>query len=121
MLNIQLIKDINKILCVESNEPHAILNNNSLEAIMNFDQFVFGQELYPLAQDKISFITVSLIKNHCFANGNKRTASVILIMLADENGLNIPNDDKLFDIILETATQPFDVQQFKNKIFKGNS
>lgn len=45
MLNVQLITEINKLLCVNSNEPHAIINSNSLHAIMNFDQNVFGVEL----------------------------------------------------------------------------
>ncbi len=99
MLNIQEIVEINRIIVDDSNEPFAILNKNNLMSLTNYDQEVFGITLYPTIEDKISFVVVSLIKNHCFANGNKRTALAVLYMLTENNKLNIPNDNELFSIL----------------------
>lgn len=76
---------------------------------------------YPMVEDKISFIVLSIIKNHCFANGNKRTAVIIFSILCRSNNIKITSDDILFDIILKTATSKFDVQKFKTKIFRNPS
>lgn len=49
---------------------------------MTFD----GQDLYPTAIDKAAAIFESLIINHPFIDGNKRTAYVLLrLVLLDEN------------------------------------
>lgn len=110
-----LIIEINKFLCESTNEPHAIINSNSLHSIINYDQFVFGHELYPTIEDKISFIVCSIIKNHCFANGNKRTAVIILSILLEANNFPLIAEDRLFNIIINTATHAFDIYKFKTK------
>ncbi len=55
----------------------AIRDNNALLSIVANPRREFaGQELYPDIAAKIAIIVFSIIKNHPFADGNKRTAYI---------------------------------------------
>jgi len=40
-------------------------------------QSIFGEDAYPNLFDKAAALLESLVKNHCFHNGNKRTAYLV--------------------------------------------
>ena len=49
----------------------------------------------------------SLVKNHAFPNGNKRTAMISLLVMLDENGLSISDDCQekdLFTLVYQVAS-----------------
>lgn len=47
---------------------------------------VFGEDAYPTIQDKAAVLLHSLARNHPFADGNKRTATVAFLYLLEVNG-----------------------------------
>jgi death on curing protein len=52
-------------------------------------QTVFGEDAYPTTQEKAAALLHSLTRNHPFADGNKRTATVAAIFMLDINGLRV--------------------------------
>lgn len=58
-------------------------------------QSAFGEDAYPTIQEKAAALFHSLVCNHCFYNGNKRTAvvAVDLFLLANDYALLMSNED----------------------------
>jgi death on curing protein len=64
-----------------------------------------GQELYPSPIDKASALFESIITNHPFVDGNKRTAYVLMRLLLKENNLDIVStEDEKYDFVIIAAT-----------------
>jgi death-on-curing protein len=49
----------------------------------------FGQDAYPTPQEKAAALLHSLARNHPFADGNKRTATIAVIFMLEVNGLRV--------------------------------
>lgn len=68
----------------------------------------FGQTLkYPAAEHNAASLCYGVCNNHCFHNGNKRTALVALLCHLDKNGLTFNEKvthDKLYDLMLKIAS-----------------
>jgi death-on-curing family protein len=63
-----------------------------------------GEELYPTLPAKAGALFHSLVCNHCFSNGNKRTAVIALHFFMLGNGrLLIITNQELYDLANETA------------------
>jgi death-on-curing protein len=54
-------------------KDHGLLES----AIPRPQQSIFGADAYPNLFDKAAALLESLVKNHCFHNGNKRTAYLV--------------------------------------------
>ena len=52
-------------------------------------QTVFGAEAYPTLAEKAAALLHSLARNHPFADGNKRTATVGALFMLSVNGLRV--------------------------------
>lgn len=76
-----------------------------------------GVELYPTIIDKIIQVSYSLIKNHCFIDGNKRIGVMVLLYLLEINEINhtMRNSD-IIKIGLELASGEMSKEDFKNFI-----
>lgn len=61
-----------------------ILNLGSLESALAQPRMTFaGSELYPSIADKASALGYSLIQNHLFVDGNKRTGHAATVFLTN--------------------------------------
>jgi death-on-curing family protein len=61
-------------------------------------------EKYTTIHRKAAALFHSMIKNHPFHNGNKRTALVALLIFLENNDITIDaNDDRLFEFVINTA------------------
>jgi len=82
----------------------AIRDNNALLAVIANPQRQFaGRDLYPSLASKAAILVYSLIKNHPFVDGNKRTAFVCGRMLLRLNGHDVCSLDDYYRIILKIA------------------
>lgn len=70
-------------------------------------QTVFGEDAYPTLQEKAAALLHSLARNHPFADGNKRTATVAAIFMLEVNGLWVDWDAN------EALTQVADMAEGK--------
>ncbi len=52
-------------------------------------QTVFGEDAYPTLPEKTAALLHSLARNHPFADGNKRTATIAAIFMLAVNGLRV--------------------------------
>lgn len=52
-------------------------------------QTVFGEDAYPTLEEKAAALLHSIARNHPFADGNKRTATVAAIFMLRVNGLHV--------------------------------
>ncbi len=73
---------------------------------------------YDNIQLQIISVFYGLVKNHCFSDGNKRTAVSVLLLLAEDNNLPIvPNDTELEKIVLTVAASSVSKEQVSAWIF----
>lgn len=89
-------------------EPVAVVDKAGLNMIVNLPQLdVFGQEMYPGVFDKAMIVFVQLVKKHCFANANKRTATYALIKFLRLNGYRlVAGVADLVEFAVEVAVAP---------------
>ena len=76
-----------------------LINDSLLDAALSVPLQTFGsKELYPTTIDKIARTTYGIIKNHPFADGNKRTATFVMLILLrlNEVNTNLSNADVVF-------------------------
>ena len=99
-------------------EPHEILDMGRLESALGnqYRGYLYGSDL----QAAVSTFK-SLVLNHPFANGNKRTALQALLIFADDLGVEIKlNHKELTDLVYEIASAGggnISVNNLTNRIF----
>ena len=66
--------------------------------LTGINQTFGGKELYPTVEEKAAHLLYFLIKDHPFADGNKRTASLFFVWFLERNGaLYTPEGKRVFD------------------------
>lgn len=108
MISINDIIDIHD--SVEENQ--IILNRNNIESSLSSFHY------YETKEEQIISIFTSLLMNHAFMDGNKRTAVVTLSFLLDSNNFIIPNDDILYDIAIGYINRKYNKEDLLKIIFK---
>ncbi|MBK9125287.1 MAG: type II toxin-antitoxin system death-on-curing family toxin [Chloroflexi bacterium] len=78
---------------------------NMLEsAVMRPRASAFGSDAYPTVVDKGAALFHSLILNHPFVDGNKRTAVITLVVFLNLNGLaEAWEEDDAYDFTISVA------------------
>lgn len=86
-------------------EPKGPRDHNMIEsAIFRQHTSAANTRKYPTVEMTAAALLHSLVLNHPFYNGNKRTALVAMLVLLDENGTMLTtNEDSLFKFILLVA------------------
>jgi death-on-curing protein len=73
----------------------------------------FGADAYPSLQEKASALLHAIARNHPFADGNKRTATLAAIYMLAVNGLRVTwKPDDALPRIVEMAEGQLDVADF---------
>lgn len=70
-----------------------------------------GQDLYPSTQEKAARYGYGIIKNHPFADGNKRTGTALIIAFLRGNGVKFkPWTQDFYNVVIAVAdgTMGFD-------------
>ncbi|PJF43912.1 MAG: hypothetical protein CUN55_06695 [Phototrophicales bacterium] len=76
-------------------------------------QSVFGEDAYPTLRLKASALLHSIARNHPFADGNKRTATVGAIFMLQTNGQNVAwQQEQALSYILNLAEGCIDLETF---------
>ncbi len=86
-------------------DPPGVRSGGYLESAVTRPQTSYGEvKKYPSAEMAASALMHSLVHNHPFHNGNKRTALVSLLVFLDNNGLMMTcSDEELFRYVLRIA------------------
>ncbi|MGN8159658.1 RhuM family protein [Salinisphaera sp. RV14] len=95
----------------EATDLFARERGDGFDALLtNLDQSVFGEPAYPTIEAKAAHLLYFVIKNHPFADGNKRSAAFLFVdflyrnnRLLDDNGNVLINDVGLAALTLLVA------------------
>lgn len=90
----------------DAEEERGVKNPGALVSALYAPQHTFGgEDLVPDVLMKAAVLMRSLIQNHPFHNGNKRTAVIATILFLEDNGyeLRVP-DKKLIKLAVQIAT-----------------
>lgn len=85
----------------EATDLYARERGDAFEALLgNLDQTVFGEPAYPSVEAKAAHLLYFVIKNHPFADGNKRSAAFLFVDFLNRNGrlLDAAGDPVINDI-----------------------
>jgi len=101
-LTTKRVKRINQLIKGESS---VVRDFSSLDsAVARPQASAFGEDAYPTVLEKAAAMFHSLVLNHPFVDGNKRTATVALIRFLRENGFNPRwNTEEAMEFIIEVA------------------
>jgi death-on-curing protein len=81
-----------------------------------------GEDLYPTAYEKAAAIAESLIINHPFVDGNKRTGFLAMLAILDEDNLEItvPND-AVYNFVIKISTSEIKFEQIVDWLNQNSS
>lgn len=88
--------------------PHNFLHEESLDYLLEAVQAeLFDESLYPTISDKAALYCFTIISNHIFTDGNKRTGLEAALAFLKLNGMrlnrSLPHDD-LYNFIIKVAS-----------------
>jgi death-on-curing protein len=115
MISTEDIIKIHKLLIDQFGGSHGVRDYNSLNSSINrpfatFDQ----QELYPEPIEKAAALLESIVTNHPFVDGNKRTGYVLARLLLLKSGLDIEatQEDK-YEMVIAVSKGEWKYEQIK--------
>ncbi|WP_179031219.1 type II toxin-antitoxin system death-on-curing family toxin [Paenibacillus kribbensis] len=89
-------------------KDHALLES----AVHRPMQSLFGEDAYPSLFDKAAALLESLVKNHCFHNGNKRTAYLAVKSFLMLNGYHLKIERSYaVEFIVDIANSKYSLEQ----------
>ena len=105
MIAFKEVEKIHDILIEKFGGAKGIRDRAALESAINRPYQTFdGRDLYSDPAAKAAAIFESIISNHPFVDGNKRTAYVLMRLILLENGLDIKvGQDKKYDFVIKAA------------------
>ena len=89
MITLEDVLKIHTILVEKFGGLQGIRDKEILDSAINRPYQTFdSKDLYPSPVDKAAAIIESVVKNHPFSDGNKRTGYVLMRLILLENGLD---------------------------------
>ena len=94
----ECINIINKLKFNEESSLFAVERDKGLESIIgNIYQSFDGEDIYKSIEEKASNFLYLIVKNHVFADGNKRIAATLFIYFLNYYGILYKNDKQTID------------------------
>ena len=106
MIRIKEVEQLHKILIDKFGGSHGVRNKPALEsAITRPFQTFDGNDLYPSILEKAASLIESILINHPFIDGNKRTGYTLLRLFLIQNGLDISaSQDNKYEFVINIAS-----------------
>lgn len=105
-------------LCLFKGEPHCVVNKKAIESAI-------GNQYQPYETEELAYASVykSLVLNHGFMNGNKRTAVIVLYLFSLISGKELKlNDQEFADLTYRIAGEnggQIPVEMISSQVFSG--
>lgn len=118
MIKQEDVLKIHKLLIDQFGGSHGVRDENSLNSALNRPFATFDQkELYPEPVDKAAAILESIVKNHPFIDGNKRTGYVLTRLLLLKSGLDIKaTQEEKYEMVIAVSKGEWKFEQIKDWI-----
>ena len=106
MISIKEVEEIHKTLIETFGGSHGIRDLSTLDsALARPFQTFDGKELHPTTVDKAACLIESILINHPFIDGNKRTGYVLMRIFLINDGLDIQaNQQEKYEFIIDIAS-----------------
>ena len=113
MISIIEALEIHSILIERFGGTKGLRDKALLESALNRPLQTFdGQQLYPTTIEKAAAILESIVKNHPFIDGNKRTAYVLTRLILMNGNLDIKaNKEEKYKFVIDISTSSLDFDQ----------
>jgi len=113
MIDYQEVLQIHKVLIQKFGGSQGIRDENGLKSALERPFGGFGEtEFYPSPEKKAGAILESIVKNHPFIDGNKRTGYVLMRLILMSFGKDIQaSQDEKYDFVIAVASGKLDFQQ----------
>ncbi len=110
MISVDVVLKVHLLIINKYGGTHGLRDRGNLESALARPFATFdGIDLYPSPIEKASAIFESLIINHPFIDGNKRTAFVMMRILLHLNNYKIiSSEDELYNFIISAAKGDFE-------------
>ena len=120
MISLREVERIHEILIDKFGGTTGIRDLGSLESAINRPYQTFDQrELYPDPIHKAAAIFKSLISNHPFIDGNKRTAYVLMRLVLLENGLSLQAvENEKYEFVIRASKGEIKFQEIREWLTK---
>lgn len=105
MITVELALAIHRVLLSRYGGAAGVRDQAGLAAAIHRPFQTFdGQDLYPTAVEKAAAIIESIIVNHPFLDGNKRTGYVLMRMLLLDDGKDIDaQEEEKYEFVMRIA------------------
>ena len=112
MINItkEQIFSLYEMLLQKTGGSSGVVNESLMDSAVNIIWQTFdGVELYPTLEEKGARLGYSLVRNHSFADGNKRIGILAMLTFLSVNGVEIScTDEELVETGLNLASELMD-------------
>lgn len=112
------VLDVHTIVIADFGGSNGVRDIKSLESAIYRPYATFdGTDLYPTAVDKAAAILESIIINHPFLDGNKRTGYVLMRLMLMEENLDIDaSQDEKYKFVIEVTEGKHSIYTIKEWI-----
>lgn len=113
MIDLKLALRIHSILIKQYGGATGVRDLNAVESAINRPYSTFGgSDLYPTVIEKAAAIAESIIKNHPFIDGNKRTGYTLMLLTLMNQGIDIlVEEDAKYDFVIQIASGQLDFSE----------
>ena|ERR1035437_3718957 len=115
MIELEEVIKIHEILIERFGGSKGIRDIGLLQSAINRPFQTFdNKELYPSALEKAAALIESVVLNHPFTDGNKRTGYVLMRIVLLENGFDIKaSQDEKYDFVCAIANGTIKIEEIK--------
>lgn len=113
MIDLQDVFEIHQVLIQEFGGLQGVRDEGLLKSAIERPFGGFGEtEFYPTPEEKAGAILESIVKNHPFTDGNKRTGYVLMRLTLMQFGKDIiAIQDEKYSFVIEVASGQIDFQK----------
>lgn len=118
MITFELVVRVHRILIKKYGGPTGLRDEAALHSAVNRPYQTFdGEELYETSVEKAAALIESLIKNHPFLDGNKRTGYVTMRILLNKDRKDIRATEKeKYEFVIKIAAGESEFDEIKQWI-----
>ena len=116
MIDLKTVESIHNILIDKFGGSKGIRDIGALDAAIHRPYATFDQkELYPTTIDKAAAIFESIIINHPFVDGNKRSAYVLMRLILLSGNLDIvATQNEKYNFVIAASKGEARIEEIKN-------
>ncbi len=118
MIKIEVVLGVHKVLIRKYGGADGVRDQGLLESAIKRPYQTFGgKELYETSESKAAAMIESIIKNHPFVDGNKRTgyAMMRLILMKEKKGIRANQEEK-YEFVIKIASGEINYEEIRDWI-----